>query len=58
MSFKFEKLEVWNLSLEYIDLIYEIANKLPRSEEFKVADCSRGDFGRTKYYGRLDGTDG
>lgn len=30
MGFKFEKLEVWQLSLEYIDLIYEIAEKLPK----------------------------
>jgi len=25
MPFKFEKLEVWQLALDYIDLIYEIA---------------------------------
>ena len=35
-TFKFEKLEVWQLSLEYIDLIYEIANQLPRSEDFNL----------------------
>ena len=34
MSFKFEKLEVWSLALEYIDLVYEIAEKLPRSEQY------------------------
>ena len=34
MPSKFEKLEVWQLSLDYIDLIYEIANQLPRSEDF------------------------
>ena len=33
MTFKFEKLEVWNYALEYIDLIYEIVNQLPKSEE-------------------------
>lgn len=33
MGFKFEKLEVWQLSLEYIDLIYEIAEKLPKHEQ-------------------------
>jgi four helix bundle protein len=36
MPFKFEKLEVWRLSLEYIDLIYEIAGQLPRSEEYNL----------------------
>jgi len=34
MPFKFEKLEVWQLSLGYIDHIYEIGNELPRSEEY------------------------
>lgn len=36
MTFKFEKLEVWQLSLDYVDLMYEIAAKLPRSEEFNL----------------------
>jgi len=36
MPFKFEKLDVWQLALEYIDLIYEIAAQLPRSEEFNL----------------------
>jgi four helix bundle protein len=36
MPFKFEKLEVWRMALEYIDLIYEIAEKLPRSEDFNL----------------------
>lgn len=36
MPFKFEKLEVWKLSVEYIDLIYLLAEKLPRSEEFNL----------------------
>jgi four helix bundle protein len=36
MSFKFEKLEVWDLALEYIDLVYEIAERLPRSEEYNL----------------------
>ncbi len=35
-TFKFEKLEVWQLALEYLDLIYEIANQLPRSEEYNL----------------------
>lgn len=36
MAFKFEQLEVWQLALDYADLIYEIANQLPRSEEFNL----------------------
>lgn len=36
MPFKFEKLEVWRLALEYIDLVYEIAQELPRSEEYNL----------------------
>ena len=34
MPFKFEKLEVWQLALDYIDLIYAIAHQLPKSEEY------------------------
>ncbi|MGC1376797.1 MAG: four helix bundle protein [Anaerolineales bacterium] len=36
MAFKFEQLEVWQLALEYIDLMYELAEKLPRSEDFNL----------------------
>lgn len=36
MPFKFEKLEVWQLALDYIDLIYDIAGQLPRSEEYNL----------------------
>jgi len=36
MAFKFEKLEVWQLALEYVDLIYTIAAQLPRSEEYNL----------------------
>ncbi len=36
MPFKFEKLEVWQSALEYIDLISEIAGRLPRSEEYNL----------------------
>jgi len=35
-AFKFEKLEVWQLALDYIDLIYEIAEQLPRSEAYNL----------------------
>lgn len=36
MSFKFEQLDVWKLSLEYSDLIYDFAEKLPDSERFNI----------------------
>jgi len=36
MPYKFEQLEVWQLSLEYIDLIYTLADKLPRNEEYNL----------------------
>ncbi len=36
MAFKFEKLEVWKLALEYLDLIYEIAEILPPSENYNL----------------------
>ena len=36
MPFKFEKLEVWRLSLDYIDLIYEIADNLPQDERYNL----------------------
>lgn len=36
MSFKFEKLEVWQSALDYSDLIYEITAKLPKKENFNL----------------------
>jgi four helix bundle protein len=36
MSFKFEHLDVWKLSLEYSDLIYQLADKLPENERFNL----------------------
>jgi four helix bundle protein len=36
MAYKFERLEVWQLALEYTDLIYVIAEQLPRSEEYNL----------------------
>jgi four helix bundle protein len=36
MAFKFERLEVWQLALEYIDLGYQIAEQLSRSEEYNL----------------------
>ncbi len=36
MAYKFEKLEIWSLALEYIDLIYKAGAKLPASEEYNL----------------------
>lgn len=36
MAYKFEQLDVWKLSLEYIDSIYILATQLPKSEEFNL----------------------
>jgi four helix bundle protein len=36
MPFKFEKLKVWQLALDYVDLAYEIAEQLPRNEEYNL----------------------
>jgi four helix bundle protein len=36
MPFKFEKLEVWQLALDYVDLMYQIAEKLPKNEDFNL----------------------
>ena len=36
MSFKFEQLDVWKMSLDYSASIYELAEKLPESERFNL----------------------
>jgi len=36
MPFKFEKLEVWQDSLRYIEIIYDIAAQLPSSELYNL----------------------
>lgn len=36
MPFKFEKLEVWQLALDYIDAVYAVAEQMPRSEEYNL----------------------
>jgi four helix bundle protein len=36
MGFKFEKLDVWNAALDYLDLIYAIADALPKSEVYNL----------------------
>ncbi len=36
MAFKFEKLEVWQMALNYADLVYELADRLPENEKFNL----------------------
>jgi len=36
MTYKFEQLDVWKLALDYIDLIYKVAENLPHSEEYNL----------------------
>jgi four helix bundle protein len=36
MPYKFEQLEVWQLSLKYIDSIYQLGEQLPHSEEYNL----------------------
>ena len=36
MPFKFEKLEVYQLALAYVDLIYDLSTQLPKSEEYNL----------------------
>ena len=40
-EYKFEKLEVWKLSLELFDLVYEIERSLPKSEQFNLSSQFR-----------------
>ena len=35
-EFKFEKLDVWRLSIEFLDDIYKIVDLLPKSEDFNL----------------------
>jgi len=35
-SYKFEKLEVWQISLALSDIIYEIIKSLPKEEDFNL----------------------
>ena len=37
MPYKFERLEVWELALQYLDLVYGIAQRLPCQEEHNLA---------------------
>jgi len=41
MSFKFERLKIWKLSLDYIDQVYKAVNQLPDIEKFNLASQMR-----------------
>jgi four helix bundle protein len=36
MNYKFQKLEIYQVALEYIGLVYELSNRLPASENFNL----------------------
>lgn len=36
-AFKFESLTVWQMALEYVDLMYHLAERLPPSEQYNLA---------------------
>ena len=36
MPYNFEQLDVWSLALDYIDLIYKVAESLPRIEDYNL----------------------
>lgn len=41
MRYKFEDLEVWNISLDLSDFIYELCGNLPDSEKFNLISQMR-----------------
>jgi four helix bundle protein len=36
MTYKFQNLEIYQLALKYVDMIYDLTGKLPRSEDFNL----------------------
>lgn len=36
MTYKFQRLEIYQLALEYVELAYKVAESLPRSENFNL----------------------
>ncbi len=38
MDYKFQKLEVYQLALDYLDEIYSLCKKLPESERYNLTD--------------------
>ncbi|WP_251965835.1 four helix bundle protein [Salinibacter ruber] len=41
MAFKFEKLEVWQRAVDYVDTAYDLAEQLPAQERYNLADQLR-----------------
>lgn len=41
MTFRFEKLEVWQLSRKFSSKVYRITSKFPREERFSLVDQLR-----------------
>lgn len=37
MSYKFERLEVWQMALEYSDMLYVLAGQLPPDEKYNLS---------------------
>ncbi len=50
MAYKFEKLEVWQMSLEYADLLYAISEQLPAREDFNLRNQSERLFRRLQAF--------
>ena len=38
MAYKFERLDVWERALDYVDHIHEIADRLPKHERYNLSD--------------------
>ena len=36
MAYKFERLEVWKLALDYVDMMYALVDKLPAQEDYNL----------------------
>jgi len=36
VTFKFERLDIWHLAVEYVDVAYAITDQLPREEDFNL----------------------
>ncbi|MGB9586017.1 MAG: four helix bundle protein [Anaerolineales bacterium] len=41
LRWPFEKLEVWKLAMELIDIVYKLTEKFPKEERFGLTDQSR-----------------
>ena len=41
MPFKFEKLEIWQLAIEYTDMVHTLTKKFPKEEMFSLSSQFR-----------------